>query len=249
MPDPQEAMAKWVKQIARSAAEAGGTVVKEFSQSVAPTSTLIGLHGATKDGICQALTNKWIAEHANDGSLWSWLCASGGQVQQAKIANLMLNFIDSTSMAAPTGIDPQKLISEKYLFQYGVVRRVDIVSGNRVYNEAMKSLAPNPALGSSIAAAMVGRGLKNANGSYRMVSFKGTKGGHVVAAWVAQDVAFFDSNFGEYWFEKSEQFVKWFPKYWQATGYGRMFGGCQIRDFAKKAGHVKARPGLSRGRV
>ena len=35
-----------------------------------------------------------------------------------------------------------------------------------------------------------------------MISFKGTGGGHVVAAWVAQDVAFFDSNFGDFWFAK-----------------------------------------------
>ncbi len=249
MPDPQSQMVMWVNSIAQTATANGGTVVMKYSQSLPPTSTLIGMFGATKGGICQALTNKWIAEHAAGGSLWNWLCSSSGQVQPSKISNLMMNFIDSASMSAPGGIDRQKLISEKYLFQYGVIRRTDIVSGERLYLEGMGNLAPNPAYGATVAKAVVGQGLKNSGGCYRMISFKGTGGGHVVAAWVAEDVAFFDSNFGEFWFEKPANFAKWFPMFWQKAGYGQMFGGCQIRDFAMKKGHVTARPGNQMGRV
>jgi len=82
-----------------------------------------------------------------------------------------------------------------------------------------------------------------------MISYKGTRGGHVVAAWVGPDVAYFDSNFGEYWFERRDDFVRWFPRYWQLSRYGRTFGGCQVRDFALKAGHVSRMPGAHRGRV
>lgn len=42
-----------------------------YSQCVEPTATLVTILPYTSNGICQALSAKWIAQHANDDSLWN----------------------------------------------------------------------------------------------------------------------------------------------------------------------------------
>lgn len=124
-----------------------------YSQSEEPTRTLINMLPYTSNGICQALSAKWIAEHANEGSLWNWLFAEGTtNVKQAAIANLMINFTESVvrtasnvplalgnhrarqgvarRLANPTtrnkntsGDYYQDFVTDKYLGLYGMKRR------------------------------------------------------------------------------------------------------------------------------
>jgi YopT peptidase len=57
-------------------------------------------------------------------------------------------------------------------------------------------------------------------GTYKMIGMSGAHFAHACAAWSERDVAFFDPNFGEFWFETTDAFVNWFPHYWHAAGYG-----------------------------
>ena len=58
-----------------------------------------------------------------------------------------------------------------------------------------------------------------------------------MAAWVAQDVAFFDPNFGEFWFERSADFVAWLPTFWQKSFYSNPAVGLsnryEVMNYAK----------------
>ena len=40
-----------------------------------------------------------------------------------------------------------------------------------------------------------------------------------MAAWVGADVAFFDPNFGEFWFENRQDFINWFPAFFSKSCY------------------------------
>ena len=91
------------------------------------------------------------------------------------------------------------------------------------------------ALASDLASSM-----KNGTGSYRTIGIWGPGGAHAMAAWVGQDVAFFDPNFGEFWFEKSGDFINWFPHFWRRSMYELPKLGLsnryEIMDYSLKAG-------------
>jgi hypothetical protein len=58
-----------------------------------------------------------------------------------------------------------------------------------------------------------------------------------MAAWVAEDVAFFDPNYGEFWFERPATFVNWFTTFWHKSLYGNpklgLSDGYWLIDYAK----------------
>ena len=130
-------MKQYVDKVRQTAIKAGGGFVP-YSQMLEPTNTMIKMLPATRDGICQALCAKWIAEHANDSSLWNWLFTPGTtNVQFGKIANLMINFNESVTTdkassafnatvkrgAGQKNMIWQDVVTEKYLALYGVIRR------------------------------------------------------------------------------------------------------------------------------
>ena len=200
--------------------------------------------------MCQALSNKWIADHANGGSLWNSIYANG-VFQQGVIANLMMQFIDSVGQGPGKQqrqmFGNQDIHAEKYLFHYGVVRRQDIVSGRRHYFSAAAQ-QPTAALGLHIANSLCGpQGNKNSGGAYQLIYIYGASGAHAMAAWTAEDVSFFDPNFGEFWFQNPAKFREWFKDFWTASGYSRSYTKYELRSFAKKMGHVTSRPGMKKG--
>ena len=213
-----------------------------YSQCVEPTNTLIKMLPYTSNGICQALSAKWIAEHANDRSLWNWLFAPGStNVKQAAIANLMINFTESvqrtgklanpTTMNKNTGGDfYQDFVTDKYLGLYDVVRRKATQAG---YMGTIASQLPVGKLGHNLASRFQESWLCSKGGSYILISIMGN-GGHAMAAYVGQDVAFFDPNFGEYWFPSINEFYPWFLKFWKSSGYDRSFNTFYLLPYAKK---------------
>ena len=56
------------------------------------------------------------------------------------------------------------------------------------------------------------------DGSYRLLYLYGARS-HACGAWVAQDVLFFDANYGEFWFPTKEAFQSWFFQFWHASMY------------------------------
>jgi YopT peptidase len=215
-----------------SAKAHGGVCVKQFSQGLPPVSGLIGRNADTKNGVCMALVNKWVAEHANGGSLWTWLLDRGGRPDSGKIVNVMINFLDT--LKGGGGATTQWRNSEKYLKQYNVVRRLDVVSaGPKDWTYDFGK--PGPAVGDACARWLIGHDAKSNAGYYRSFCFMGSGGGHITTMWLAQDVCFFDPNFGEYWFEKRSDFAKWFRVFWQISGYQSTYSSIQFCDWGLSA--------------
>lgn len=214
-----------------------------YSQCVEPTNTLIKMLPHTSNGICQALSAKWIAEHANDGSLWNWLFAPGStNVKQAAIANLMINFTESvvktgnlanrSLQGKSTGGDfYQDFVTDKYLGLYGVIRRQATQSA---YMGSMKNPLSVGTQGHQLGSRFQQSWLCSKGGSYILISVLGKGGGHAMAAYVGQDIAFFDPNFGEFWFPSINEFYPWFLKFWQSSGYSNSFDKFYLLPYAKK---------------
>lgn len=214
-----------------------------YSQCVEPTNTLINMLPYTSDGICQALAAKWIAEHANGGSLWNWLFAPGStNIKQAAIANLMINFSESTVRKGKvanrslkgksTGGDVyQDFVTDKYLGLYGVMRR-QATSG--AFMGSMNNPINVGAQGHALASRFQESWLCAKGGSYILISILGDDGGHAMAAYVGQDIAFFDPNFGEFWFPSINEFFPWFLTFWRTSGYDKDFDEFYLLPYAMK---------------
>lgn len=214
-----------------------------YSQSLEPTSSLMKTLPYTSKGICQALSAKWIAEHANDGSLWNWLFDTGSTtVKPAAVANLMINFTESVQrtgrLANPTTRDKdtggdfyQDFVTDKYLRLYGLTRR-QAAQGR--FMGSMKNRLPVGAAGHQLASRFQESWLNARGGSYILISIMGN-GGHAMAAYVGKDIAFFDPNFGEFWFPSINEFYSWFKGFWRCSGYHRSFDTFYLLPYARTA--------------
>ena len=234
-------MQVFVQSVRNKAIQHKGAYIP-YSQCLQPTKMLIESMNATKEGICLALSAKWIAEHANDGSLWNWLFASGTtNVKQSAIANLMVNFHDSVktsgSLRNPTldayshksGFSHQDIFLDKYLGMYGVKRRSitqDLITG-------WQSRPYGVAVGQQLAARLSPKWMNTMSGAYVHIATFG-KGGHSTCAFVgSKDICFFDPNFGEFYFTNQGQFVKFFTDFWSTSGYISTFNSFKLDAFAK----------------
>ena len=211
-----------------------------YSQCLEPTNTLINMLPYTRNGICQALSAKWIAEHANDSSLWYWLFASGTtNVKQASFANLMVNFTESVqrtgAVSNPTTRDYsggdfyQDHVTDKYLSLYKVKRRG---AANAGFMGSMSNQLPVGSWGTNLANRFQESWLNARGGSYILISIMGN-GGHAMAAYVGKDIAFFDPNFGEYWMPDTNKFYSWFQQFWWKSGYHQQFDKFYLLPYAK----------------
>ncbi|MEK6234219.1 MAG: hypothetical protein N2C14_05880, partial [Planctomycetales bacterium] len=145
----------------------------------------------------------------------------------------------------------QKWNTEKFLWKHGVRRRQNLTgddAGARMFDTGGNAAVGDSCLGSKIARALTGS--KRINNCYRMISIrrktttkrkrwfdKTTFSGHVLCAWVAEDVCLFDPNWGEFWFAKKSKFYDWYS-YAFNDFYGDSYGAFEIRDFAKAAAHM-----------
>lgn len=251
-----------MRSIQNDALAKGGSYV-HYSQCLEPTNTLINMLPYTSGGICSALSAKWIAEHANGGSLWNWLFTPGTtNVKQSAITTLMINFIDSTVRTAGSidhsvgnrgvrsriasrlsnrsarskntgNFDYQDFVIDKYLGLYGLKRR------NIVQDGVIGSIKNQLSVGGGInAGRRLGRRLNEkqlvskGSGSYVMINIMGN-GGHAMAAYVGSDVAFFDPNFGEFWFPSQKKFYEFFLNFWRTSGYESEFSSYFLQPYAK----------------
>lgn len=234
---------QWIQGIRDRARHYGGAYVP-YSQCVEPTNTLIKSMNATSGGICRALAAKWIAEHARGDSLWNWLCVPGTTwVKQSAIINLMVNFNEgvhtSGSLSNPTVSNPdglggglyQNLVMQKYLGLYGLIKRnitKDIITG-------VQQRTPGVNVGHSIANRLSPKWMATKSGTYVHLYTGGGGSAHSTAAWVgASDIAFFDPNFGEFYFTDYAKFRQFFVDFWQMSGYVTNWGVFWLEAYAKK---------------
>ena len=227
-------------------------VVSGFSQSIEPMASFLKLTPETKGGICQGLVDRWIAAHANEGSLWNDLYTNVNGMQCLKIDEvraIMAEFAAGLSNSK-TSVGPyQKLNSELYLMRRGIIPRMNLSDGHRMYGEGYtrqgNQIVADPQLAEKILAKLPmcrahGRGV----GSYATISIKSPEGGHIMCAYLGgtagvgnnalpfSDVAFFDPNIGEYWFQDAGDFGRFF-RYVLKRVYST-YGGFQLRSFAKQ---------------
>lgn len=249
-----------VGRIQKSAEAYGGHCTFQFSQGLNPVASMIGKSKVTKGGICQALSEMWVVFHAHDGSIWNWLYP-GGKLSSSALANVAYNFNYGSVKEGDdfNKVTDQDRNSDLWFLQYGIRRRTDTVM--KKFNEfidgkmqkvayAQRSLSETKrsggmsrcGLGRSLGTELVGGSMvKNmglGDGTYRMIGIYGGSGSHCMCAFVGQDVAFFDPNFGEFWFPKREDFARWFGDYfWPKSFYDWMMSGSfSIRDYARAVG-------------
>ena len=250
-----------VQRVQESAAAYGGQCTHTFSQVLEPVSGMIGKSKVTSGGICQALSEMWIAFHAHDGALWNWLCP-GGNISSSAWANIAYNFKYGSVRAGDTVtiLDNQDVNSDLWFLQYGIRRRSSIVPQMSVTGFAqgrpIRTAFSNRSLTEGRRAAGVSRGglgiklakdltsgamVKNmgqGDGTYRMIGIFGSSDAHCMCAFVGTDVAFFDPNFGEFHFNSRAEFATWFGEvFWKRSFYDWALNqSYSIRDYARAVG-------------
>lgn len=206
------------------AAQFNGACTKRFGQGSDHRGKGLGYwyhQRAGWHGVCKALSVYWIFFHALDQDFWGWLYGPNGRIdaqKAAKIIDLHAAYKSRSGGLTKDGWTDQKLLGAH------LIPRSGIVSGARLKVTGVANQS-NPYL----AGRLIGDSIAPTDyegGSYKQLSFHNPDGGgHAVAAWVERDVAFFDPNYGEYWFETKADFRKWFGKFWVTTGYGAKYTG------------------------
>lgn len=229
-----------INSVRKSADSFNGRCTWKFSQIQDPVATLIGKEKLTKDGICEMLAAKWIECHAKDDHLANWLQGRGKEIDPSKIRQLMQLFIIGSEMSPGAIIGSTKTRQEadqtqatkNWLRAKGLIER----NGGKFRFEQSRGGGGSRSGHAADLAQAVAMSLLNGTGSYRTIGIWGSGGGHAMAAWVAQDVAFFDPNFGEFWFERRQDFIRWFPTFFSKSLYSMpKVGLCtkyEIMDFA-----------------
>ncbi len=226
-------MREFVTRVRQAATRAGGAYIP-YSQCLQPTASLIRNLPAHAGGIGQALCARWIAEHANERSMWNWLCTPGTMdVRPGIVASLMIDFAAGREAgSAPQGCGlPFQDAAERYLARHGLVR-------SRFAPASMARLnrfGSGAALGARLARDL-DPDLWGGRSVYVLVSLVGPGGGHALAAHLGgQEICLFDPNFGEFDFGSRRSCKDFLRDFWRASGYRDEFDGCALLDFRRKA--------------
>ncbi len=212
-----------------------GNIVKPFCQST----DLFGFLAKNRSvygGVCEALCCHWMVYHAHEDSLWNHLSDTRSAILYS-IAKLQR----AGGLAAEQGLGKrmsgQDVISEAWMRENGVVpihQRLKLMGGNIATTTMTRGSSGRGTTDPSVLAAAIVSG-HTGGGAYRKIGVWGL-GGHAMAAWVGQDVVFFDPNFGEFWFESPIEFSAWFPHYWSKSKYSvGLKSGYGIRAYGRKA--------------
>lgn len=213
-----------------------------FSQCRAPVLPLIMQDADTAGGVCEALSCEWIIHHANGGSLWNWLTDQRGNVKTGPLWQVM--HVQRIGMQA----NNQNTVSSNYLQENGIVElpnmRASAGHGAGLFaRSATAQVTGNTSIFSARAlATAIAQDNTTANGrtggQYKKIGIEGKAGAHAMAAWVAEDVCFFDPNFGEFWFRTRNDFINWFAgSFWLRSMYfAGLSGRFEIFSYSKRAG-------------
>ena len=228
--------------VQRSAAAYGGHCTYAFTQCSPPVSTFIGQDSSTSGGVCESLSAHWIYYHANDDSLWNWLMVGG----QVSLSRLQYHVMQLQSAGILSG--DQHATTEAWLRTKNILRRQSsyVASAGRPHRQlgylatrggsAAASHDGSTSLFSAgaLAAAIVRDDTRGA-GSYKKPGLYGKAGDHAMALFVAQDVVFFDPNFGEFWFADKHAFTRWFTgSFWTNSLYNvGLSGRFDLLPYAK----------------
>lgn len=237
-----------VSRVQNSVGKYGGYCTWQFSQCLNPVSALIGQDKVSKNGICEMLSAKWIDEHAHGGALANWIVNTNGQIDPSKIRMLMQLFILGETMRPSKmigreirgddwdlvgGGQNQDNATRNFLASRGIIRR-----GNGLQN----GWGVGKKSGSAKIKVKLAQDLcdsRGGSGSYRIIGiYEKGNSGHCMACYTGlQDIAFFDPNFGEFWFEDKTRFRNWFTdEFFPKSLYSLMMNHhYELFDYALRA--------------
>ncbi|WP_172621072.1 YopT-type cysteine protease domain-containing protein [Microbulbifer sp. GL-2] len=228
-----------VGPVQQSVLNSNGVIVKRFSQCFDPVKAQITIHEDTAGGVCESLSAFWMKYHSEDGTLWSWLCPNDNLSEQH------LFHVMTLQQAGVQG--NQDMITEAWLGEQNLYPVSQNVSGgafpdgrggrmiHAVHNPRRVNGQSGMFSPSALAREII-RDLTGGAGCYKKIGLSGTFAGHTMSAWVAQDISFFDPNFGEFWFESRAAFFNWFTQsFWYKSMYAAgLSGGYSIRSYARR---------------
>lgn len=240
------------KRVQHSAAAFGGYCTWPFSQALNPVRSLMGQNPDSKKGICEMLAAKWLEEHAKGGSLVEWLTGGDGKrkgIDPSKVRLLMQYYIVGATMpsgamvgAPQDGYQDQVSATAKWLRQRGILeRKISMVykpDRGGYIGRSRPAEHTGQASGSG-AQNQLGQAMSTVRDCYVMILISGSASmGHAMCAWVGDDVAFLDPNYGEFWFQRKADFVRWLPAYLSKAFYGpmRMLDQFSMKEYALAAG-------------
>ncbi|WNZ56521.1 YopT-type cysteine protease domain-containing protein [Microbulbifer sp. MKSA007] len=228
-----------VNPVQQSVANHRGQLTYNFSQCKDPVKAQITIHEDTSGGVCEALSAFWIKHHSDGGSLWDWLMPAGALDEQ-HLFHVM------TLQQAGTQ-DNQDRTTEAWLSTQNIFPTSQNVFGGAFPNgrggNTIRGIHnPRRAQGQSgvfspnALAREIILDQTGGAGCYKKIGLDGTFAGHAMAAWVAQDITFFDPNFGEFWFESRNSFFNWFTQsFWHNSMYSvGLSGGYEVRSYARR---------------
>lgn len=183
----------------------------------------------TRWGICAGLSACWIRFHAHDDSLANKIGGGGTGLPVSSIyiygiAGLHASVSDGTGQQQRQGL-------ENYLRAHDIVTlqssyiRVGTCGGNviAVPDSFDATNMDSNVNGIPNIETEIVDGMRQLRSCYARINFGGkalfSNAGHAVSAWFGsgdEDVAFYDPNYGEFWFQNKADFYEFFKKYYRA---------------------------------
>ncbi|WP_426960275.1 YopT-type cysteine protease domain-containing protein [Muricoccus radiodurans] len=193
-------------------------------------------------GICGALSAFWIRAHASGGSLVNEL--GGGDSQYGNTGarkqlntGLLKEITFYHKIFSAGDGDNQAQGFGTWLSHHGIETlrysktkvtstfRGPVAQSLHGKQHANSGLVPADEADPLIEENIINKGMMLYSDCYARINFSGSflgrPAGHCVAAWLGLraggDVAFFDPNFGEFWFPRRDNFNRFFREYYKTT--------------------------------
>lgn len=237
-----------------------GHLIEPFSQGdlAEGLGAIMRLIPQTRRGICKSLCMNWVAHHANDEpgrfsdvarSAGSGRMRVGGRLDGVAMALSQLDYADALralpATAQKADVDLTKdQFTDDFLRQRGIVRQMNMKDpAHNLTPSGLKlglgnTRTVNTWFGRQLANSIVGSHSAR-YWSYKIISIHGPVGGHAIAAFVGADAMFFDPNYGIFYFERSDDFRRWFGEpggfYWESRYVHHLGDDFTIKSYAKKA--------------
>lgn len=151
---------------------------------------------------------------------------------QVDFENYEESFLAHKNWLTSQGLDYKKFYKDDGYFKNKGTKNK--YQGSENTDEAIRNLAKS----------IVRTSGQNKNGEYKKIALYGSMLGHSVSAYINKNtVIYFDPNFGEFEFNKINNFIEWFvDKYWSKSLYKDILNKNFSVDHFEKINTVKAEP-------
>lgn len=151
-----------------------------------------------RGGVCKAISMYWMINHAKGGDFWSWVSSVKGI---ASVINTQATGEAHQNRQHGFGKVPGQIDHGKDSEAW--------IAGLLGSAGIMKVSEDRPTVKFMEAADWI----LHLTGQYKLISLRGSIGGHAVVAYVGEKVLLMDPNFGEVEFPAPGNFMTWFPDF------------------------------------